>query len=66
MSRGIVSIYIKFRGIGFIKQKNGREVFFRRSSINTKGRWSPAPGDRVEFEVVKAEKGLQAKNIKKL
>jgi cold shock CspA family protein len=51
--------------MGFIKQKNGQEVFFRRSSINTVSRLGLAPGDRVNFEVEETENGLQAKNIKK-
>jgi cold shock CspA family protein len=66
LSRGIVCTYIKLRGIGFIRQKSGREIFFRRSSIHINCRWSLGPGDRVEFEVVDAENGLQAKNIKKI
>jgi len=66
LSRGIVSIYVKFVGIGIIRQKSGQEIFFRRSSINTKSPWSLAPGDRVNFEIEKTEKGLQAKNIKKV
>ena len=53
------------KGYGFISQENGEDVFVHFSAIQAQGFKSLAEGDRVEFEVTKGPKGLQAANVRK-
>ncbi len=50
MAQGTVKWFNDSKGFGFISQEGGEDVFV---------------GDRVEFEVVKGPKGLQAQNVRK-
>ncbi|HEY7727650.1 MAG TPA: cold shock domain-containing protein, partial [Candidatus Eisenbacteria bacterium] len=51
---------------GFITQEDGQDVFVHYSAIQASGFRSLAEGDRVEFEVTRGPKGLQASNVKKV
>ena len=51
------------KGYGFIQRENGEDVFVHFSAIQTQGYRSLDEGSRVEFEVTKGPKGLQATNV---
>ena len=65
MAQGSVKWFNDAKGYGFISQENGEDVFVHFSSIQAQGFKSLAEGDRVEFEVTKGPKGLQAANVRK-
>ena len=54
------------KGFGFISQDNGQDVFVHQTSIQGEGFRTLAEGDKVEFEVIKDEKGYKATNVVKL
>lgn len=51
------------KGYGFIEREQGGDVFVHYKAINSTGRRTLKEGDRVEFAVVKGEKGLQAEEV---
>ena len=65
MAQGTVKWFNDSKGFGFISQENGEDVFVHHTAIQMDGFRSLAEGDRVEFEVTKGPKGLQAQNVKK-
>lgn len=61
---GIVKWFNDQKGFGFITRDNGGDdVFAHHKAINATGRRTLREGDRVEFSVVKGEKGFQAEDI---
>jgi CspA family cold shock protein len=67
MATGTVKWFNDAKGFGFITQDNGGEdVFCHFSAIQADGFKSLAEGQKVEFEVVKGPKGLQAANVRKV
>jgi CspA family cold shock protein len=66
MAQGQVKWFNDAKGYGFITQEDGQDVFVHYSAIQAAGFKSLAEGDRVEFEVVRGPKGLQASNVKKV
>ncbi|MFL5394588.1 MAG: cold shock domain-containing protein, partial [Myxococcales bacterium] len=50
---------------GFISQEGGEDVFVHHTAIQMDGFRSLAEGERVEFDVTKGPKGLQAQNVRK-
>ena len=64
--RGTVKWFNEAKGFGFIQQAGGEDVFVHYSAIQASGFRSLAEGDRVEFEVTRGPKGLQASNVKKV
>ena len=66
MAQGTVKWFNDAKGYGFISQENGEDVFVHFSAIQAQGFKSLAEGDRVEFEVTKGPKGLQAANVRKV
>ena len=54
------------KGFGFISQDNGQDVFVHQTSIQGEGFRTLAEGDKVEFEVIKDQKGYKATNVVKL
>ena len=65
MAQGNVKWFNDAKRYGFISQENGEDVFVHFSAIQAQGFKSLAEGDRVEFEVTKGPKGLQAANVRK-
>ncbi len=66
MAQGTVKWFNGETGYGFITQDQGEDVFAHYSEIQGDGYRSLNEGDRVEFEVTKGKKGLQASQIRKL
>ena len=66
MPQGTVKWFKNEKGFGFISQDDGEDVFVHHSSIQADGYKSLNEGDRVEFQVVKGEKGLKAENVVKI
>ncbi|HJP97863.1 MAG TPA: cold-shock protein [Methylomirabilota bacterium] len=65
MAQGQVKWFNDAKGYGFITQEGGEDVFVHYSAIQAQGFKSLAEGDRVEFEVTRGPKGLQAANVRK-
>ena len=65
MAQGQVKWFNDAKGYGFITQEGGEDVFVHYSAIQAQGFKSLAEGDKVEFEVTKGPKGLQAANVRK-
>ena len=61
--KGTVKWFNAAKGYGFIQRENGEDVFVHFSAIQTQGYRSLDEGARVEFEVTKGPKGLQATNV---
>ena len=65
MAQGTVKWFNDAKGFGFITQEGGEDVFVHHTAIQMEGFRSLAEGDRVEFEVTRGPKGLQAANVRK-
>ena len=61
--RGIVKWFNAAKGYGFIQRSTGEDVFVHFSAIQSQGYRTLDEGARVEFEVTKGPKGLQATNV---
>ncbi len=66
MANGTVKWFNDSKGFGFISQENGDDVFVHHTAIQGEGFKSLAEGDKVEFEIVKGDKGDKAENVVKL
>jgi len=65
MARGSVKWFNEKKGYGFIAMDDGTDVFVHFSAIKTDGFKTLKEGDKVEFDIVKGEKGLKAENVVK-
>ena len=63
MAEGTVKWLSNEKGYGFIERAEGEDVFVHFSAITMDGYKSLQEGQRVEFEVVQGQKGLQAANV---
>ena len=64
MAEGTVKWFSNEKGYGFIERGNGEaDVFVHFSAINGEGYKSLTEGQRVSFDVVQGDKGLQAANV---
>jgi CspA family cold shock protein len=66
MAQGTVKWFNDAKGFGFITQEGGEDVFVHHTAIQAEGFRSLAEGDRVEFDVTRGPKGLQAANVRKV
>lgn len=66
MMRGKVKWFNNAKGFGFIEYKEGEDIFVHFTSIITDGYKSLIEGEQVEFDLVKTEKGFQAKNVREV
>jgi len=62
--KGKIKWYNARKGYGFIVGEDGKDVFVHKNNVPT-GTYLNEE-DQVEFEIEETERGLQAKNIKKL
>jgi CspA family cold shock protein len=61
--KGTVKWFNAAKGFGFIQRESGEDVFVHFSAIQSNGYKSLDEGARVEFEVTRGPKGLQASNV---
>ena len=64
--RGAVKWFNEAKGFGFITREGEPDVFVHHSAIQGNGFKTLTEGQRVEFELVQGQKGLQAKDVRKL
>lgn len=64
--KGKVIRFNKNKGFGFIKAEDGNDVFFHYSELVMEGFKDIAVEATVEFDVEETEKGLRARNVKKV
>jgi len=66
METGTVKWFNSSKGFGFISREEGDDVFVHFKAIAGDGYKTLDEGDKVEFEVEKGPKGLQATNVTKI
>jgi CspA family cold shock protein len=66
MATGTVKWFNEAKGFGFITQESGEDVFVHYTAIVGEGFRTLKEGARVQFEVERGPKGLQAKNVKQI
>ena len=65
MATGTVKWFNDAKGFGFITQEGGGEdLFCHHSAIQSDGFRSLQEGQKVEFDVARGPKGLQAQNVR--
>ena len=67
MAIGIVKNFNKDKGFGFINMEGEeRDIFFHYSQLVQEGFKTIDPGQKVEFELVEGDRGLQAHQVVKI
>ena len=65
MAKGKVKWWDNKKGLGFIAQEGGQDVFVHYTAILGEGFKSLREGEEVIFEVVAIEKGPKAENVQR-
>ena len=60
---GHVKWFNESKGVGFIAQDGGSDVFVHSSAINSSGFRTLTEGQQVQFTVTQGPKGPQAENV---
>ncbi len=60
---GTVKWFDNSKGYGFIQREGGADIFVHYSAIRGDGHRSLLDGQRVEFNVTRGQKGLQAEDV---
>ena len=63
LPEGTVKWFSNEKGYGFIEREGGDDVFVHFSAITMEGYKTLTEGQKVEFEVIQGDKGLQAANV---
>jgi cold shock protein len=63
LAEGTVKWFSNEKGYGFIEREEGDDVFVHHSAVQMDGYRSLTEGQKVQFEVVQGDKGLQASNV---
>ena len=66
MNKGTVKWFNAEKGYGFITGEDGQDVFVHFSAIQGEGYKTLDEGQKVMYEVIKGEKGLQASSVTKM
>lgn len=61
--KGKVKMFNNERGFGFITA-NGKDYFVHYTQIQSQGYKTLSEGQEVEFDAAKADRGVQAKNVR--
>ena len=64
--QGIVKWFNDSKGFGFIQRESGEDIFVHFRAIQGEGYRSLQDGEKVEFNVVEGQKGLQAEEVTKV
>ncbi len=62
--KGKIKMFNAERGFGFVTGEDGKDAYVHSSAIE--GGATLAMGDTIEYEVEAGERGLRAKNVKKV
>lgn len=60
---GKVKWFNATKGFGFIEREEGEDVFVHYKAINIEGFRTLEEGQKVEFNITKGPKGLQAEDV---
>jgi CspA family cold shock protein len=63
MALGTVKCFDHSKGIGWIRERGGRDVYVHFSAIREDGFRTLREGEEVEFEVRETDRGLHAHNV---
>lgn len=66
MKTGTVKWFNAKKGFGFISDEDGNDVFVHFSALQMDGFKVLEEGDKVQFDVVKGDKGPQAAGVKRI
>ena len=64
--QGVVKWFNDSKGFGFIQRESGEDIFVHFRAIQGDGYRSLQDGQKVEFNVVEGQKGLQAEEVTKV
>ena len=64
--KGTVKMFNKEKGYGFIRGEDGKDYFFHYSVLVMDDYKTAEKGENVEFDVQDSERGLRAKDVKKI